>query len=312
MSLSVDIIGDVHGRADELEALLKKLGYREHSGSYRHSQRTALFLGDLIDRGKDNARVVGMVRAMIDHGQATAIMGNHEYNAICYHTEHPETGKPLREHSAKNRNQHIEFLREYEGKPGELRTTIDWFKALPLFVETSSFRAVHATWHPDHILAIQQQLNRSTINDEFLLRASVKHSPEHRLIEDTLKGMEIRLPQGECFHDKDDHQRTEIRTRWWLTEANTYQDAAMVAEDTLEKIPTVPFTSTDGLIGYGLTEPPLFIGHYWLTGKPQPLTANIGCLDYSVAKEGGALCAYRFEGEPELSVANFVSVERIK
>jgi hypothetical protein len=63
----VDIIGDIHGRADELEALLKKLGYREHSGCYRHPHRNALFLGDLIDRGNQNARVVRIVRDMVDH-----------------------------------------------------------------------------------------------------------------------------------------------------------------------------------------------------------------------------------------------------
>lgn len=39
----------------------------------------------------------------------------------------------------------------------------------------------------------------------------------------------------------------------------------------------------------------------------EPLTPLVGCVDYSVAK-GGPLVAYRFDGEPELTAANFVAV----
>ncbi len=45
------IIGDVHGHADELRALLKTLGYVERTGAYRQPSNVALFLGNLIDRG---------------------------------------------------------------------------------------------------------------------------------------------------------------------------------------------------------------------------------------------------------------------
>ena len=48
-----DIVGDIHGYATELEALLKELGYVRDGvdGAYRHPQRQAIFVGDLIDRG---------------------------------------------------------------------------------------------------------------------------------------------------------------------------------------------------------------------------------------------------------------------
>lgn len=48
---SYDLIGDVHGCAQTLEHLLETLGYRRLGGVWRHSQRQALFLGDIIDRG---------------------------------------------------------------------------------------------------------------------------------------------------------------------------------------------------------------------------------------------------------------------
>ncbi|MEO6794212.1 MAG: metallophosphatase, partial [Mycobacterium sp.] len=40
-----DIIGDVHGCADELEALLAQLGYESTGGAgeYRHPNRQAVF-----------------------------------------------------------------------------------------------------------------------------------------------------------------------------------------------------------------------------------------------------------------------------
>ncbi len=46
-----DFIGDIHGLADELEALLKMLDYQKVGGVYRHSERKMFFAGDFIDRG---------------------------------------------------------------------------------------------------------------------------------------------------------------------------------------------------------------------------------------------------------------------
>lgn len=51
-----DIIGDIHGCADELEGLLGVLGYRQdgRGGPHRHESRCAIFVGDLIDRGRSS------------------------------------------------------------------------------------------------------------------------------------------------------------------------------------------------------------------------------------------------------------------
>ena len=68
----------------------------------------------------------------------------------------------------------------------------------------------------------------------------------------------------------------------------------------------------DHLIEYGLDQPPVFLGHYWLTGEPTPLEQHVACLDYSVAMRGGKLVAYRWNGEQELREDAFVSVERIE
>ena len=61
---------------------------------------------------------------------------------------------------------------------------------------------------------------------------------------------------------------------------------------------------------YSHEESPVFLGHYWMEGKPEPLAANIACLDYSVAKPGGKLTAYRWDGEQQINRDHFVWVDR--
>jgi diadenosine tetraphosphatase ApaH/serine/threonine PP2A family protein phosphatase len=82
-----DIIGDVHGCADELCALLKRLGYGarlEGKGEARRAVTTApkgrraVFVGDLVDRGPNSPDVVRIVMAMVARGEALAVIGNHD------------------------------------------------------------------------------------------------------------------------------------------------------------------------------------------------------------------------------------------
>ncbi|GAA2245717.1 hypothetical protein GCM10010232_36020 [Streptomyces amakusaensis] len=70
-----DIIGDVHGCSSELETLLARLGYRD--GAHPDG-RTAVFVGDLVDRGPDSPGVLRRVMSMAAAGNALCVMGNHE------------------------------------------------------------------------------------------------------------------------------------------------------------------------------------------------------------------------------------------
>ncbi|WP_329114771.1 polynucleotide kinase-phosphatase [Streptomyces sp. NBC_01353] len=70
-----DIIGDIHGCRSELETLLARLGYVD---GHHPEGRTAVFVGDLVDRGPDSPGVLRRVMSMVAAGDALCVPGNHE------------------------------------------------------------------------------------------------------------------------------------------------------------------------------------------------------------------------------------------
>ncbi|MCW3813667.1 polynucleotide kinase-phosphatase [Micromonospora sp. DR5-3] len=84
-----DIVGDVHGCREELEALLLRLGYtlhRDDAGrpvdAVHPAGRTAVFVGDLVDRGPDSPGVLRLVMGMVAAGHAICVPGNHEQKLL--------------------------------------------------------------------------------------------------------------------------------------------------------------------------------------------------------------------------------------
>jgi hypothetical protein len=307
--VAYDIIGDIHGHADQLEALLAHLGYRHFQGAWRHSSRTAIFVGDLIDRGPGQLRTMRLVRDMADAGSAEVAMGNHELNAIGWAAPDPVAPDlHLRPRHGvkgqKNLRQHQAFLNEVVSDSAEHKGWIAWFKTLPLWIEKPGFRVVHACWDPAAVATLQPRLNDGAhLSDEALEAAYRPDAPIYKALEVLLKGPEVRLPTGVSFTDKDGHVRHDIRTRWWDPGLTSYREA-YIGPDGVD-IPDVPLPASGRI-----PEPdrPTFIGHYWLNPKAalKPLSARVACVDYSVAK-GGPLVAYRYDGEPTLSADGFVS-----
>jgi polynucleotide kinase-phosphatase len=83
-----DIIGDVHGCVSELRTLLKELGWQVRYdgdlavGASHPSARTAVFVGDLVDRGPDTPGVLRLVMGMVRSGTALCVSGNHEAKLV--------------------------------------------------------------------------------------------------------------------------------------------------------------------------------------------------------------------------------------
>ncbi len=86
-----DIIGDVHGCADELIELMQRLGYTVHfhdmgpGGEKRRRVRVhnpegrrIIFVGDLVDRGPRSPDALRIAMAMVEDEQALCVPGNHD------------------------------------------------------------------------------------------------------------------------------------------------------------------------------------------------------------------------------------------
>jgi hypothetical protein len=313
-----DVIGDVHGHADRLEALLREMGYDHLDGAWRHPARQAVFVGDLVDRGPGQLDTIRTARAMVEAGSARIVLGNHEFNALAFATEDPDSpGHFLRPHhgerGARNIRQHEAFI----GAVGGLHTpehlqVLDWFRTVPLWLDLGGLRVVHACWHQPSIDLLAARTGPGhTLTNDLLVAASRKGSPEYEAIETILKGPEIDLGGGRGYHDKEGTWRTRARYRWWDDSATTVRAGAVIPPKVtgpdggpVDELPDDPIT--DRIEPYA-ADVPVIVGHYWETTPAVVWHPKVACVDYSVAK-GGSMVAYRWSGETELTDANFVVV----
>ncbi|SFY48825.1 polynucleotide kinase-phosphatase [Streptomyces sp. F-1] len=109
-----DIIGDVHGCSAELESLLSKLGYDD---GVHPEGRTAVFVGDLVDRGPDSPGVLRRVMDMVEAGHALCVPGNHEN----------KYGRHLKGRSVQHTHGLAETIAQMDGESEEFRARVRTF-----------------------------------------------------------------------------------------------------------------------------------------------------------------------------------------
>jgi protein phosphatase len=141
-----DIIGDVHGCADELEELLSALGYDVRlsgDGALRRAEvlrahsRRAIFVGDLVDRGPRSPDVLRIVMAMTRAGQAFTVPGNHDVKFLRW-----LAGKRVKLTFGLDRT-----AQQFEGEAPEMRAGVQEFlSALPshLWLDGGALAVAHA------------------------------------------------------------------------------------------------------------------------------------------------------------------------
>lgn len=316
-----DIIGDIHGRATLLEMLLKKLGYhRSLNGTFVSRNRTAVFIGDLIDRGPEQLETVKIVRRMCDEGMAQCIMGNHEYNAVRYATAiaNPEAEVPsyrlfLQVHNKTNNWCHETFMKEFGPVEAPLhQETINWFKTLPLFID-NGFKCVHACWDEKAARIIREYNSQGEANltSESLYEAHFKDSPMFHAVKILIKGPETPLPYGVSYKDGAGIRRHVIRYKWWGGHYSNYLDASLglnCSQDMRRELSVTPFDNNKTV--FYTPDCPVFFGHYWVecgNKGPVPFTKNVVCVDYG-RQSGEVLTAYIHEKGHKLSSDRFVQV----
>jgi len=306
-----DLIGDIHGCAHTLERLLHQMGYRKRDGVYCHDRRQVIFLGDIIDRGPRIREALHLVRDMVDRGSARIVMGNHEYNAMAYCTlARPGSGQThVREHTERNTRQIRETLEQFAHHDLEWQDFLQWFHEMPLFLETEGFRVVHACWDHKLIAAFHERYPDNCISEDFLHASMASESFAGRVTDRLLRGTDMKLPDGATITSKDGLKRQFFRTKFWARDPETYGDIVFQPDPLPKDIARrpLPDDAREKLLSYGREEPPVFVGHYWMNGKPEPITPNVACLDYSAVKYG-KLVAYRFSGEKKLQQDHFVWV----
>ena len=120
-----DVIGDVHGCLAELESLLTELGYelrrdnhdRPVGARHANGNRTAVFVGDLVDRGPDTPGVLRLVLGMVRDGDALCVPGNHENKLL----------RAMRGRNVQVSHGLAESLAQLDGEPEEFRAEVESF-----------------------------------------------------------------------------------------------------------------------------------------------------------------------------------------
>lgn len=311
-----DIIADIHGRFDKLSALMERMGYsKAGAGFVPPAGHKALFLGDLIDTKPGHPFPGGVratlraVKAMCDRRDAVCLMGNHEFNAILFHTNGPD-GNPLKIHGSRNLLTHqgtLDDFPDHADPASEWRTVwMPWMKSLPFTLDMGDFRAVHACWHPEFLARLD---GRGFDDHGFLLACAEKNTPEWEAVEAILKGIEVPMPDGQFFIDHAGREHRQFRACWWDTPDDDILCSELVfpASDQVSPVPAHP--AAKALITpYPADERPVFFGHYFKPADSpiRPERHNVACLDHSAAT-AGPLVAYRWKGESQIKPEHYVT-----
>lgn len=148
----IDIIGDVHGELDALNALLTHLGYDRFG--IHPQQRTLVFMGDLIDRGPNSPGVVEKVSSLYFAKRAQCILGNHELRLL-NRINKPDNSWTSQELAQKAiRNGWQAPMRVAHSL--QLRAALTFFTELPIALVRSDVRLIHACWHDPSIAALPE------------------------------------------------------------------------------------------------------------------------------------------------------------
>ncbi|MCF7529158.1 metallophosphoesterase [Neisseria lisongii] len=146
----LDIVGDVHGEFSAFQALLRRLGYQDDG---THPQgRKLVFVGDLCDRGPDSPAMLDWFKQAHSQGKAFAVLGNHELNLL---VDDPKDGSGwfFDSRATQDAANYAPWHTLPDSEKAGLKI---WLAELPLILERSDLRIVHAAWLPDMLTRLDE------------------------------------------------------------------------------------------------------------------------------------------------------------
>jgi hypothetical protein len=173
-----DVIGDIHGQADKLEALLRKLGYVRRASGWVPPAGPAGRLPGRPDRPRAGTGQGREHRAIDDRrGHARSVMGNHEFNAIGYATPVATPGEFLRSTARRTVAARSTSCGRFEGSDLH-RELIGWFKSLPPMLDLGTSASCTPGGMSRTSTGRRTGCPGRPMDDDFLHEAYVKGSPE--------------------------------------------------------------------------------------------------------------------------------------
>ncbi len=171
------VIGDVHGRNDLLQSLLKKVVAHFSTLLPRPKKVTLLFLGDVIDRGPDSKRCMSRILRLVETANAKMLLGNHEDMLLASLDGNGEA------QAAWMRNGGLETLKSYGIEPprddedpfdfadrlksGLPEKHVEFLRSLDVSYSSGSYFFVHAGVRPGVAISKQDREDLYSIREEF-------------------------------------------------------------------------------------------------------------------------------------------------
>ena len=175
--------GDIHGRLDLLQSLMRQV--REYIASHNITDYEFVFLGDYVDRGPDSKGVIDYLMALEKSDPVVCLKGNHE-DLMVNADPGPGLEKPtvqewrdmedrmgwwLQNGGIQTLNSYgiaDAYVNAYQGYRKIDKAHLAWMKALPTWYETENHYFVHAGVNPHKPLNEQNDNARMWIRQEWL------------------------------------------------------------------------------------------------------------------------------------------------
>ena len=275
----IDLIGDIHGHYQELQKILKILGYSYLKDELSHPENRKIgFVGDFINRGPQSVEVLTLVKSLCESGKAITVLGNHEFRLI----QNSVAGKKI---------------------PREYKPFIPWLRTLPLFLELKTLRMVHAVWH---FSSIELLRGKSVEDDSFIWDTLEKKSSYKLAVDRILSGIKLSIPKELKLKDRFVVERTKGRLKWWKDLRGKPYAKCFLS-------PMFPPIEDKGptddefheLQPYSKDERPVFIGHYCLPPTVPKVNGQVVCLDGCVTCDN-TLWGYRHDDSESVDASNLI------